>query len=91
MKVTVQRHRLTEGLRPSHWILGRFTTPTPHRHIAKGLFTEVAFTQYIMSNYEKNTKHTKWQETQSEDTEQTSDSDRAGMFEFSDHEIKNNL
>lgn len=25
---------------------------------------------------------------QSEDTEQTSDSDMAGMFEFSDHEIK---
>lgn len=44
-----------------------------------------------MSNYEQNTKHTQWQETQSKDTEQTSDSDMAGMFEFSDHDVKRTI
>ena len=94
MKFTVQRHRLTKRLRPNHRTRDTSLPLTPHHHITKGLFTAVAFAEYIMSGYqEKITRHTKRQTTQFEETEQASElvSDMARMLELSDRELKTTM
>lgn len=56
----ISQCRLTRVLLPEG-----FPSPTPDRHIARGLFTAVPFTQYILSGYEeKIISHPKRQNTQ---------------------------
>ena len=59
--------------------------PLPHHHISKGLFTEVSFTNDIMSGYKQKLQDTvKGKKTQFENTEQA-ESDMVGI---PDQELK---
>ena len=63
-----------------------FPAALPHHHISKGLFTEVSFTNDIMSGYKQKPQDTvKGKKTQSENTEQA-ESDMVGI---PDQEWKN--
>lgn len=58
-----------------------------YRHLIKGLFSAVPFTQLIMSSsQEKNYKYTKRQTIHFKETEQATepDSGRAGLLKLSD-------
>lgn len=58
----------------------------PHHHISKGLFTEVSFTNDIMSGYKQRLQDTvKGKKTQFQNTEQA-ESDMVGI---PDQELKN--
>ena len=84
MKSTVKRCRLTErdlliGLQDAS------PAPLPHHHISKGLFTEVSFTNDIMSGHKHKLQDTvKGKKTQFENTEQA-ESDMVGI---PDQELK---
>lgn len=60
MKFTVEEYRFTKRLTANHRTIEHFPSPqhTPYQYIAKGLFTIVPFTQYIMSTFQQNiTRH----------------------------------
>ena len=92
---TVQRHKLTKDL-----ITGYRTLPLPYSsppcYYLQGLFIAFLFTQYITAAYQekkqlqrrKLKRHTKWQKSQSEEMEQASELNMAGMLELSDPESK---
>lgn len=78
----MQRHRLSETLRPKHKTIKTFPLPTRHHHITEGLLcTAITFPQHIVSVcQEKDYKAYQNAETQFGETEQASEPDTAGML-----------
>lgn len=75
MKVTAQGHRITERLSSNHKTTKHPPPSISHHYSINSPFTSVAFTQYIMSGFQqKNTRHTKGQKIQFEETERVSES-----------------
>ena len=47
-RFTLQRHMLTEGLRPQPRVIELLPQTTPHCNISKGLIIAVSFTQFLL-------------------------------------------
>lgn len=89
MKLIVQRHRITNRLRPNHKIIETLSLPQSYHHITKDLFIVVPFTWYILYGYQgKITNHNKRQKKTKCEAEQDAETDIAVILELPGQEFK---